>query len=91
MTFSVHISEALFRSPVPIIPDLCQATLQGTHTDETNAGHGAFKMTHLAALNLCVIIRFRSVGRECYRDVSGSIQVKLNWQSVWHDVCYHQK
>jgi len=72
MTFSVHISEALFRSPVPIIPDLCQATLQGT-TDETNAGHGAFKMTHLAALNLCVIVRFRSVGRECYRDVSGLI------------------
>lgn len=72
MTFSVHISEALFRSPVSIIPDLCQATLQGTHTDETNAGHRAFQTTHLAALNLCVIGRFRSVGRECYRDVSGS-------------------
>ncbi|XP_059356742.1 glycosyltransferase-like domain-containing protein 1 [Carassius carassius] len=41
--------EALFRSPVPIIQDLCQATLQGTHTDETNACDGAFKMTHLAA------------------------------------------
>ncbi|ROL55081.1 Glycosyltransferase-like domain-containing protein 1 [Anabarilius grahami] len=69
----VKPKEALFRSPVPIIPDLCQATLQGTHTDETNAGHRAFKTTHLAALNLCVIGRFRSVGRECYRDVSGSL------------------
>ncbi|TRZ01372.1 hypothetical protein DNTS_018420 [Danionella cerebrum] len=43
------------RSPVSIIPDFCQATLQGTHTDETNAAQGDFKATHLAALNLCMI------------------------------------
>lgn len=53
MTFSDHISEALFGSPAPVTFDLCQAAAQDAHYDEINDATGTVPALPLLAFNLC--------------------------------------
>lgn len=64
MTFSDHVSEALFRSPVPVMFNLCQATVQDARYDEINDASGTVPALPLPTFNLCTISLFCLMHRE---------------------------
>lgn len=55
MTFSDRISEALFRSSVPVMFNLCQATAQDARYDEINDATGTVPALPLPMFNLWTI------------------------------------